>query len=87
MTIWKFPLQITDRQWVSVPGGSKILSADNQHGVLCLWAMVNPESNTRVQRKIAIIGTGNPMPQDEAMEFIGTVILGVFVWHVFEVLE
>lgn len=50
---------------------------------LQIWALVDPAAEYE-QRKIAIYGTGNPVPE-ESGEFIGTVIQpGLFVWHVFE---
>ena len=84
MVIWKFKLEITDVQVVRMPAGAKILSVANQDGNLCLWAMVHTES-PNVDRKIEILGTGNPIPLYRAPRtFIGTAIIGRFVWHVFE---
>lgn len=82
MIIWKYELQLTDRQTVVMPIGSEILSVDNQRGSLCLWAMADPEQPEQ-NRNIEIIGTGNPM-LDGRREFIGTVVMNPFVWHVFE---
>jgi len=40
-TIWKFPLEITDRQDIKMPGEPKILSVGlDPKGVPCLWALV-----------------------------------------------
>ncbi|MDQ0376545.1 DUF7352 domain-containing protein [Amycolatopsis thermophila] len=83
-SIWKFPLDITDRQPVNMPAGSDILDAQFQHGVLCVWAAVERE-NPVEPRTLVIVGTGNPMP-DGKLQHIATVQhpdLGL-VWHVFE---
>ena len=89
--IWKFSLQITDRQTVTMPVGANILSVQDQAGGLQLWAIVNPDAE-REQRVIEIIGTGNPMvdieKEDLARFHIATVQVrgGALVWHVFELL-
>lgn len=89
MTIWKYPLEIVDRQLVAMPIEATILSVDNQHGTVCLWAMVDPTTSLPqlplplTNRVIEIFGTGHPMPEGQR-EFIGTVIMGALVWHVFE---
>ena len=61
------------------------MSVANQDGTLCLWAMVDKNS-PKTDIEIEIIGTGNPIlfSGDFRRAFIGTVIIGDFVWHVFE---
>lgn len=86
MVIWKYELKLTDRQKVSMPVASDLLSVANQRGTLCLWAMVDPTNANKVERDIEIIGTGNPMP-DGRRSFIGTAVIDPFVWHVFERFE
>ena len=86
MVIWKYQLQLRDRQKVSMPVASTLLSVANQRGTLCLWAMVDPTNTNTVERDIEIIGTGNPIP-DGRRSFIGTAVIGPFVWHAFERFE
>ena len=83
--IFKYPLVVTDDQTVGIPGGSRILSVDNQNGVLTLWAMVNTDRPVE-PRHIRIVGTGHEIADKAAasLEFIGTVLMDPFVWHVFE---
>lgn len=83
MEIWKFVLEITSRQWVPMPRGAVVISAANQDGSLCIWAMVNPDHPT-VGREFNVIGTGNKVDADVERVFIDTVLIGPFVWHVFE---
>jgi hypothetical protein len=85
MTIWKYPLIVTDKQIVAMPAGAKILSVQTQGGVLCLWAMVSP-SNPLTDRIIFIFGTGHQIEDAENLAFIGTFQVdgGRFVFHVFE---
>lgn len=86
MRIWKFPLEVTDRQELRLPVASKILTVQTQRGVPCLWALVNEETAANSLRKIAIYGTGNPLP-DNPGEYIATFQMhgGDLVFHVFEV--
>lgn len=83
MTIWKYQLTLTDRQQVSMPPGAQILSAHLQHGLICLWAVVDGNRTERVNRDIEIFGTGNPIPHGRRA-FIGSIVQNPFVWHVFE---
>jgi len=77
--IWKYQLQITDEQIISVPAGSRPISVAEQNGKLCMWAIVG--SNRSAKMRIQVVGTGNPMP--DVGDYIGTVVMGKFVWHVF----
>jgi hypothetical protein len=85
-TIHKYPLEIADDQFLSLPTGAEILSVQFQTGVLCLWAMVNP-SLPISQRHIKIHGTGHFTDPDLDYRHIGTVLdpRTALVWHIFEV--
>lgn len=80
--IYKYPIQLTDQQIIHLPLYAKIISAQLQNGVICLWAILDPEA-VDLTRRIVIAGTGHPMP-DLPLRFIDTVQDGSFVWHVFE---
>lgn len=83
-TIWKYELNITDTQTLEMPKGAKILSVSNQRGKLQLWALVD-DMNDLEDRDIEILATGEPVPYANTFrEFIGTVVIDPFVWHVFE---
>lgn len=83
MRIWNYELRITDVQTIEVPAGTKALSVAGQDGTLCLWATVpEPISSVHARIRVVIIGTGNPAPSNPG-RFIGTAVIGFFVWHVF----
>lgn len=85
-TIWKFPIQINDRQVVPMPKGAEILTAQMQGTSLCLWAVVDTDyKHVLKPRLIEVVGTGNPIP-DVSRHYIGSVQDRIFVWHVFETL-
>jgi hypothetical protein len=99
MRIYMYPLEVTDRQTVRMQDRARILTVQEQDGVLCLWALVDPDAPL-LRREILIVGTGHPVPDEVAQcyedEFtrhpqgsgglyIGTVQQadGALVWHVF----
>ena len=89
-TIWKYQLELTDRQDIVMPIGSKILCVQAQRGTLCLWVLVNTNSPTN-RRVIAVHGTGFPIADNEFEigRYIGSVQMhnGDLVWHVVDLGE
>lgn len=88
-TIWKFPLQMIDEQVIELPANSRVLSAGlDPAGLLCVWAQVDSEQ-PKSRAAIFIQGTGQPLIDGidywphENNKFIGSVLQGQFVWHVF----
>lgn len=81
-TIHKYPLYVTDMQVVMMPVGARILSVANQRDMLTLWAEVNTEAPP-AGRVIHVVGTGNPLVVASNADFIGTVEMGQFIWHVY----
>ncbi len=83
-TIWKFDLRIDDHQYIRMPDGALILKIAVQHGQTCLWAEVDPE-NPMVDRKFFVAGTGHPLDPSPQRRHLETLLIGQFVWHVFEI--
>jgi hypothetical protein len=85
-SIWKFTLQHQDEQEVEMPRGAELLTVQTQRGVICLWAIVDQHTTERDRRTFYIVGTGHRMPENPAVNYIGTVqeLDGALVWHVFE---
>ncbi len=83
-TIWKYQLEVTDQQSVSMPRNAEILHVAAQHGVACLWAEVTPDTPEE-DRSILIVGTGHPIPIGDR-RYIGTFQLsgGALVFHAYE---
>lgn len=83
MTIWKFPLTVTDEQVIDIPAGAKLLSVQTQLGIPCLWALVEP-TNRKEKRRFFMNGTGHEV--DHACPFIGTFQIngGILVFHLFD---
>lgn len=81
-TIWKFPIEITDRQTVLMPGESSVLSAGlDPAGEPCLWALVKPGA-PEAQVAVRVVGTGHPIDKIP-YRYVGSFVDGHCVWHVF----
>lgn len=81
-TIYKYPIEITDEQTLSMPEGAQVLSAQMQGNTLCIWALVD-SGNFNCDRRVRIFGTGNPVVLDGNWKFVDSVHERIFVWHVF----
>lgn len=83
-TIWKFPLRLAEKQTVSMPADAVLLhlgfDGNVARPVMCMWAAVDADA-PKVDVEIIIVGTGHPLPH--VGTFLGTVIDGSFVWHLF----
>ena len=80
--IYKYQLDITDRQNVKLPIDAEILSIQDQGGVVCMWAKIDP-NKIAIDRTIIIYGTGIPCEDIEGT-FISTLQVGAMVWHFFQ---
>lgn len=83
MKIFKYPLKlIPNKQTIELPEGSRILSLQDQMGTLTFWAMVD-ERLAAEPVSFVVIATGQSLPEG-LKNYIGTVQMNSFVWHVFE---
>lgn len=86
--IYKWPLEITDKQVLDLPVGAEILSVGNQNEKLVLWALNNGDIQNTERRTLYVFGTGELLPEIEGgdAEYIGTVVMqnGLLVLHVFD---
>lgn len=86
-TIYKYPLEVADQQTISLPKKSKILTVQNQKGIPCLWALVDPNELEFEERIILTYGTGHKIEfSEDDISYIETYQLagGDLVFHVFE---
>ena len=81
--IWKYRLG-TSVENIKMPRDAKILSVEVQYDSIAIWAIVDPEE-ILVVRNFLVIGTGHFL-EEELFDFpfIGTVLLGTFVFHIFD---
>ena len=85
ITIYKYPLGVTDDQTIEMPKYSDILSIHMQHGAPCMWVRVVTD-NPLVKRHFKTYGTGHPVDSDKGI-FRGTFLTDNdnLVFHVFEI--
>lgn len=81
--VWKFPLQLAERQVIEMPVGAKLLTVQIQHDIPCIWALVDPAAPT-TPLDIRTLGTGQAFDAED-FKYIGTYQIhgGGFVFHVF----
>lgn len=84
-TIWKFEIALEATQAIEMPRGAEIISVQFQHGVMCLWAIVDSNAAAE-QRIIQVFGTGHDFKAHNR-KHLATLVQGAFVWHVFERLK
>lgn len=82
MKIIKYELYVTDYQDVLIPQDAKILKIGEQNNNICVWALVNPE-NIVENVEFKIVGTGHETDNLENYRYLDSLIMGIFVWHVF----
>tara|TARA_Y100000310_G_scaffold151248_1_gene150820 strand:- start:944 stop:1216 length:273 start_codon:yes stop_codon:yes gene_type:complete len=86
-TIWKYEIPVHPTIHLEMPVGAEPLSVGNQNGDICIWALVF-DDRIKETRKFGVAGTGHPLQWEmTAKSFIGTVQIGQFVWHVFEIVD
>lgn len=72
---------------LQLPYGCNVLSvAIDPQGVLCIYAEVNTEEQQTQEVLLYVLGTGKEFinsSRKELYKFLGTVIQGPFVWHVY----
>lgn len=88
LTVYKYSIRPSEEEIkLSIPGGGPVLSAGvDPIGQLCVWALADtdkPEEDVSVY----CIGTGWPLDwiteQEEALNFVGSLKDGPYMWHVF----
>jgi hypothetical protein len=86
--IFKYTLQIEDKQVINLPKGAEFLTVQTQFNELQLWALVDQNEIDQEERYIEIFGTGHPVYYDMGVDrkYLATCQLddGNFVFHVFE---
>lgn len=83
-TIYKYSLRsVSYKQQVSLPDNSKVLHVGVQNDQIMLWALLqNTDNLNLVAKNFYVVATGGPVPETPT-DYIGTVQIGVYVWHVF----
>jgi len=88
ISIYKYTLEINDKQELELPHNAVILSVANQHESIVLYAMIDTKEEEKQDAyEIYIHGTGHEISVEERNNavFLGTVKLldGKIMFHVF----
>lgn len=81
-TVYKYPLEVEDKQVLKLPANSKILSANFQGDDLFFWALVDKDTDETEEVTFYIHGTGHEI-KEYGFIFLGTVFKNGLVFHVF----
>lgn len=97
LTVWKYPFLDTgypDSGYFecALPTGARILHIGVQADAPTLWILVDTDNNQKVVRRFFAVATGQALPlgigygvfEATADKFLGTVFIGAFVFHIFE---
>jgi hypothetical protein len=83
--IYKYPLELQGLNIIEMPKGAEILSIQEQLATITIWAILNPDEETKEKRFFEIYGTGQPFPVNRNYNWLATCVMKTgFVWHVFE---
>ena len=72
---------------IEIPCKAEVLSANSQNGEIFIWALVDISIVMTEARVFEIIGTGFEFVNCEKYNFINTVFVDEYVFHIFEILE
>ena len=88
--IFKYPIEIENRQIIQMPKGARILHAERQGEFPVLWASVDPAQP--VEPRVFRMVTTGEIFNEERLAYVGTIQLGGnrpleawFVMHLYEV--
>lgn len=84
-TIWKYSLNPADYTDITMPLGARVLTAQVQDGVICIWAEVDPNASPETTHRFTLCATGQQIATYPG-DYVGTVQLsgGRFVFHVYD---
>ena len=88
--VYKYSLLFVDKvQEIELPSHAEVLHVEMQGGRLCMWALV--DTNTEVvepRRRFIVRGTGHDIDPAFVLRHVSTLMHhdGLLVWHIFEVM-
>jgi hypothetical protein len=84
ITIFKYPVQMTEDFTVRLPAGAKVIHVDVQRGQPQMWVRVDTDQPERHQA-FGVFGTGHDMSKHPvaAAPHLGTFMLENLVFHLF----
>jgi hypothetical protein len=86
--IYKYKITESEDIQVEMPKGAQILHADIMSNGMHVWALVNPKHKLK-KKTFRVIATGQEISDYDKKHYhyIKTMIDGIFVWHLYELIE
>lgn len=81
--IYKYPIPVTDESTLELPEDAEILTFQAQDGKPYIWALVDPTRQLEIV-SFRLFGTGHPVENADTLEYVGTIQIEPFVWHLFK---
>ncbi len=88
--VFKYEVPIKDHFTLTLPRPAKFLAFQAQHDQPQIWALVDPENTTTIDREFRLAGTGHPIEEIEGdLHYRGTAQMhgGTLVLHLFEIIR
>jgi hypothetical protein len=86
-TVFKYTVPVDDfRHDFGIPTKGKIVHVQaSAVDKVDFWVELDSKRKTEL-RTFFVIGTGHPVPHqvDTDMRYVGTTVIGIFVWHLYE---
>lgn len=83
--VWKFKIPAASNIEIAMPDGAVLLHFGLDPSFdPCVWAAVSPWRPRR-NRLLRLVGTGQKFDDDLLESYVGSVVQGTFVWHLFDV--
>ena len=92
-TVWKYQYNIREvgdgPLEVEIPQTHKIVmvgpepSNPRDNSIVCFWVVCDSEA-PKEKAKFIVVGTGHPLPGNA--QYIGSVVIDPFAWHLFKLL-
>ncbi len=83
MKVFKYNLNLTDAQIITIPDLSEVIDVQVQDGSLVLWAIIDKETSLYSSVNIYIAATGQDFGNDFYLSYLATFQHEGFVGHVF----
>lgn len=84
--VGKFEVELGELIHVKLQRGAKPLHFNMHNGILCLWALIDLDQETKDLFVFRLAGTGHPIGQDmRDLRYMNTVMWQDLVFHFFEI--
>ena len=80
--IYRFEVPVDDQWHEHHFAGDVLHVASRTHGVVEFWAIHRPAVNRA--HRLRAYGTGHSLPKAPEVDYVGTALDGLLVWHLME---